>query len=101
MSRKKLDYMICDMCNLNFKDEDFLNRSKICYKCVYKKKLTESNKNKKRDYFCKVCNSKIIRIEDLKQNQRTVYCSKKCARVGFNESRHWTKKLREAVPCNF
>lgn len=66
--------MICVTCLIDRKNDDFLMKSKECYKCVYERKnnkeISKSKINK-----CRVCTKNC-------SEHRWVYCSKKCAEIG-------------------
>lgn len=86
--------MICDECQGDFDERDFIRNSKICYRCVYLNK-TKNNKKKKSGYVCKNCNVKFSNNENIKGKQRTSYCSLECAQEGHKHqiNNYWTKSL--------
>lgn len=91
--------MFCDSCKFDRLVKDFLNNSNICYQCVYRKKMEKTPKNKTSKFkYCRICDKEIIRLENQKQRQRTVFCSDECAKKGHQQliKNYWTRKLRVA-----
>jgi len=96
--------MICPDCKKDLNPTEFIGCQKSCYHCVYKKKIEFLKKVKAPETtLCRVCNKKIIFDKTLKKRQRNVFCSSECADIGNRDKRnsHWTRKLRELIPCKF
>ena len=90
--------MICDSCKIDRLVTDYLNNSNICYKCVYRKKLEKTpEKRTPKPPFCRMCNKEVLRLENQKKRQRTVFCSCECAEKGHKEmiKNYWTRKVRK------
>jgi hypothetical protein len=91
--------MICDSCKIDRLVNDFVNKSNICYKCVYQEKLEKMGKKRTRKVnFCRMCGKEVIHKENFKKRQRTVFCSCECAEKGHKEliNNHWTRIVRSA-----
>jgi len=89
--------MICDDCKIDRLVTDFLNKSNICYKCIYRKKTEKILKKRTpKPLFCRICGSEVIQQENLKKRQRSVFCSCECALAGHKEqiNNHWTRLAR-------
>ena len=90
--------MICDNCNIDREDSDFIKSQKFCYRCEYQKKVEKTPKKKiKKLGPCRVCGGKIPVQEILTQQQRSVFCSAQCADMGHREftKNYWTHYLRK------
>lgn len=76
--------MICEKCKINKPDKDFINKGNLCFRCEYQEKLKKSPaiRTKPRPALCRICKTEIVYKEDLKKNQRTVFCSLVCAHQG-------------------
>ena len=88
--------MICDSCKIDRLKTDFLKNQKYCFRCEYRKKLKKAlelrtQKIKK----CRNCGKQIIRKENYKKRQRTIYCSLECAKTGHKKcmSTYWIRKI--------
>ena len=95
MSTKIWSIMICEVCLVVREERDFFKESKICYKCIYKQKLSIANEGKPRNY-CKVCAKEVFFDKEAKKRQRNVFCSPECAKKGHKQllKDHWTKQLK-------
>ena len=82
--------MICENCNTDRVNSDFINGNKICYHCIYEMKLQSKKKN-----YCRKCGKELIHEEDIRKRQRTIFCSKECAKKGHREqlNNHWTRNI--------
>lgn len=92
--------MICNSCKIDRLITDFLNKSDICYKCVYRKKTEKPlEKQTSKTPACRMCGKEIVIIKNLKKRQRTVFCSDDCAEEGHKECNrnYWTRKVRVAT----
>lgn len=90
--------MICDNCKEERKPNDFINKQKFCYRCVYREKVKNSPKiRKEKKFFCRMCKKEIVQIKDLRKRQRSVFCSVECAIAGHQEitKNYWTRTLRK------
>ena len=88
--------MICDNCKIDKLITDFINSKNICYKCLYRLKLEKiSQEQTNESFFCRICGNKIIKKENEKRRQRTVFCSCECAEQGHKDqlNNHWTRKV--------
>jgi len=89
--------MICDNCKIDLLVTDFINNQKFCYHCEYRKRL-EKNMGKRtpKPTLCRMCGAEVVKKENLRKRQRTVFCSSKCADKGQKEqsNNHWTRKPR-------
>lgn len=95
--------MICDNCKTDRIVDDFINNQKLCYRCIYQKKIENSQGMRKRKVnFCRMCGKEVIHKENLKKRQRTVFCSCECAQKGHKElmSKHWTRQVRSGRVFN-
>lgn len=96
--------MICDNCGQDLLVDDFINNQNICYKCVYRKKLEKTQKNRTNEPTdCRVCGKEVIHKKYLKKRQRTVFCSHECAQVGHKEltKNYWCRKVCGVVTRNY
>jgi len=87
--------MICDSCKIDRLVTDFINNQKFCYHCVYRIKLEKSTeKRTPKPLLCRTCGKEVIRLENQKKRQRTVFCSCECAEKGHKEKikNYWTRK---------
>jgi hypothetical protein len=100
MSIKKWSAMICSECLNDCDNKDFIFGSKICYKCIYRKKTKNLKKQILEKIYCRTCHNEILRDEVNRKNNRTIFCSKDCYEVGqkFKCNNHWTRKLRKEFP---
>jgi len=90
--------MICYSCKIDRNEDDFINNNKYCFRCAYRKKM--ENITEKQDVkvlICRTCENEIIRKENEKKRQRTVFCSKECAQKGHEKQlkNHWTRRIRD------
>lgn len=88
--------MLCETCLEIREDKDFFNGNKICYKCIYKSKIKDINKDKPSN-FCRICAKEVFFDKNAKKRQRNVFCSKECATKGHKNllKNHWTRKLKD------
>ncbi len=92
--------MICEACNKDFDNKDFLKNKLVCFRCIYR----ESQKNLKApDPKCRQCNQSFKVNPEVKKKQRYIYCSLKCAKEGhlIQTQNHWTKILRKRISLKF
>ena len=84
--------MHCKACNTDKKASDFLLNQTECYRCIYKRKISRSEKLRKNS-LCKVCGGKC-------EKNRWAYCSEGCSKIGMAQQKkeHWTAKLRKVGP---
>lgn len=90
-------FMICDSCKIDRLVTDFIKNQKFCYRCEYQKKIEKTTgKRTPNPTFCRMCGKQVVRIENLKKRQRTVFCSYECAEKGHKKliKNHWTRKVR-------
>lgn len=86
--------MICDSCKLDRLVTEFIKNQKYCYHCVYQKKLEKIREKRiPKTYFCRICSKKFTHNENLKKNQRTIFCSQECAKKGHKQliNNYWTQ----------
>ena len=91
--------MICNNCNLDRDEKDFINNQEFCYHCMYRIKLKNMIVIRKpKKMFCRTCGKEVIRIENLKKRQRNVYCSEICALQGHRllNANYWTRSVKPA-----
>lgn len=89
--------MICDNCKKDRLVNDFINNQKFCFHCEYQIKLSKVPKKRTpKSVLCRICHKEVIRVENLKKRQRTVFCSCECAQIGHKElsNNHWTRRVR-------
>jgi hypothetical protein len=94
--------MICFNCKIDRLFTDFINNQKFCYRCTYRIKLQKMmEKRTKKPVLCRTCGKKIIRKENDKKRQRTVFCSFECAEKGHKElvKNYWTRNICSLHPC--
>lgn len=89
--------MLCEKCNIDKEEKDFVNNKKLCFRCEYQEKLKKTPKNQdvQCPMICRMCGNKFTHKKDLKKRQRTVFCSLECAQKGQKElnNNYWTRKL--------
>jgi len=88
--------MICDSCKRDRLVNDFINNQNICYQCVYKEKLTKTLENRTEKLpKCRTCGKQVIHKKELKQRQRSVFCSQECALTGHKKltKNYWCRKV--------
>lgn len=92
----KVKNMICDSCKIERLETDFILNQKYCFRCEYRKKLKKIAENRTcKIKKCRNCNKEIVRKENYKKRQRTIFCSLDCAKKGHRErmSNYWTRKI--------
>lgn len=90
--------MICINCNNDRKESDFINKNKLCYRCVYQIKADNPIKLPvQKPKICRMC-EKEIPAKDPNGKQRTVFCSEACAVKGnrWHSDHQWFRAIR---PC--
>lgn len=92
--------MICKECLKDRDNKDFIASQKVCYKCIYNKKINKNKNNKKETNKCRICGNNIIFDESIKQRHRTIFCSEQCAIAGHKHHcrNYWTRNLKSKVP---
>lgn len=78
--------MICKQCEKDFSQKDFY-KSDICYKCLYKNKISTFSKYVSRFKLCRICKGKIPPEKDK-------FCSPECAKKGkeIQDKEYWIRK---------
>ena len=78
--------MLCKQCEMDYECKDFY-KSDICYKCIYKNKISIFSKYVRKFKLCRICKSKIPSGKD-------VYCSQECAKEGKirKDKEYWIRK---------
>lgn len=79
--------MLCKQCEGTFLEKDFY-KSDICYKCVYKNKISMFSTFVKTFKLCKICKTKVPPGKDK-------YCCEECAKKGKNlrDKEYWFRKF--------
>jgi len=93
--------MLCENCNIDRSDNDFVNNQKYCYHCMYLIKMSnDSQVRKHKSSHCRNCGKAVIKKEHVRKRQRTIFCSKECAEEGHKEqlSNHWTRQVKSFTP---
>jgi len=94
--------MLCQKCNIDFPDKDFMKGIKICFRCVYKEKSgIKLTKNSDFQGLCRNCKNPIIINSSTPYGRpRSIYCSRVCAKDGHIEQNknYWTQKLKRQIP---
>lgn len=93
--------MICNCCNKDLIEKDFLLKQTCCFRCVYLKKIKNKKKEKPiKVCVCRNCKREFTKNLEIKKRQRTVFCSDACAEIGYKDMKknHWTRRLRSNFP---